>query len=221
MNRAFGGTLRIVMATVLAVSFSSCMIMRTSEKGYQPVRLVKNGTAYEAELLAEGADGGLAVSAMIIGAGAANLHGPYRLQFTAYGREGEHRLFDINEVRIRSDRGQTARLGRDQVMGSPVFRPGEWRGEVKAVRPMRGLISCDPKKEGRIAVDADVRIHARDRIRRDTLHVVFEPRQAVKLESINVLWEIKKSFWKESREHPVTAWQTEGGNTEIEKPRPR
>lgn len=180
--------------------------MRTAEEGYHPVRAVQEGTAYEAMLLPEGEDGGMALSAMVVAAGAMSVHGPYRLQITAYGRQGEHLFFDIHRVRIRSATGRAFLLTAGQMGGSPVFLPGEWKGEVKAVRTARGVIPWDPKTQGAVSVEADVTVRTTAGTRSGTLRFGFEPMETVKVEAVNVAWEIKKSIWKETRDHPISAW---------------
>jgi hypothetical protein len=191
---------------LVAMTLCSCMVMRTQEKGYGTVRTVQDGTAFEAVMLPEGESGGMALSAMVVAAGAMNVHGPYRLQVTAYGRQGEHLTFEIRQVRIRSATGRTFGLSSRQMGGSPLFVPGEWQGEVKAVRTARGVIPWDPETQGRITVEVDVTIRTTSASRSGTLRMEFLPIDAVKVEAVNVAWEVKKSIWKEAREHPISAW---------------
>ncbi len=193
---------------LLLVAFggSSCMIMRTAEKGYQPVRLVQEGTAFEAVMVPEGAGGGLAVSAMVIGGGAVSLFGPYRLEITAYGHAGQHRTFVIEKLRFRSENGKVIALTRERLGGSPIFVPGEYQGEVKAVGTTRGTVTWKSEEEGVLTVEADVVLHVGQETRRGTLKFLFVPSDTVKLEAINVPWEIKRAIWKDSREHPISSW---------------
>jgi hypothetical protein len=202
----FSRAAAFLLGSFLVVGLSSCMVMRTAEKGYPPERQVKDGTAFEAELLAEGQGPGLAVSAMVVGGGATSLFGPYRLQLTAYGHEGVHQTFEIRKFRFRFTNGQSFEFGPEHISGSPVFRVGQYRGEVVAVRKATKVFAADPKKEGTVTVEADVVVRTVKGVRQETLCFVFPPMEAVKWESVNVPWEIKKAIWKEGREHPVSAW---------------
>jgi len=192
--------------SLLAFGLSSCMVMRTAEKGYEPVRSVQNGTAYQAELVAEGQGPGLAVSAMVVGGGATSIFGPYRFQVTAIGRQGIHQTFEIRKVRFRSASGQTFEFGPEFIHGSAIFLSGEYRDEVVAVLKARKVFSADPKAEGTLTVEVDAVVRTVNGPQKVTLRFVFAPKEAVKWDSVNVPWEIKKSIWKEKREHPITAW---------------
>jgi hypothetical protein len=195
-----------MLGCLLAFTMTSCMVMRTAEKGYQPTRLVQNGTAYEAELLAEGQGPGLAVSAMVVGGGATSLFGPYRLQVTAIGKAGIHQTFEIKKFRFRFASGQAFEFGPEHIRGRPVFAAGPYKGEVVAVFKSWKVFSADPKAEGTLTVEADVVVRTVNGPQKGTLRFVFTPSETVKWESINVPWEIKKSIWKEEREHPISAW---------------
>lgn len=207
----FYAAARIFGVLVFAFAGSSCMIMRTAEKGYEPVRLVQDGTAFEAVMVPEGAGAGLAVSAMVIGGGAVNLFGPYRLQVTAYGHAAQHRTFVIEKLRFRSEKGKVIALTRERIGGMPIFRPGEFRGEVTAVGTTRGTVTWKSEEEGTVTVEADVEIRFDRETKRGTLKFVFVPSDTVKVEAVNVPWEIKRAIWKDTREHPVSAWSVTTG----------
>lgn len=191
----------------LAAGLSSCMVMRTSEDGYRPARAVVDGTAYEARLLAEGGGNGLALSAMVVAAGAVSVHGPYRFEVEAHGFPGRHLSFDVREVRLRAADGKTATLGRGQFGGSLLFEPGPWKGEVRAMRTARRLIPWEASEAGRVTAEADVTVRTREGRRDATARFVFVPVKETRMEAVNVADEIRKSVWKETREHPVTAWE--------------
>lgn len=195
-----------LLAVPLACGMSSCMIMRTAEKGYQPTRVVQDGTAFEAVMLAEGEGPGLAVSAMVIGGGAVSLFGPYRLQITAYGYEGLHQTFEIRRFRFRFANGQAFDFGPEFMRTSTRFVRGEFKGEVVAVRKAWKVFDAKPKVDGAVTVEADVVILTTKGRKEGTLKFAFTPSETVKVESINVPWEVKRAIWKDSREHPVSAW---------------
>jgi hypothetical protein len=192
---------------VFMVLLPSCMVMRTSEKGYQPVRTVQNGTAFEAILIAEGSGSALAVSAMVVGGGAVSLKGPYRLQLVAYGLPGDHRTFHIRSVTLRTAKGWTTMLEPRHIAGSAVFARGEHAGEVVSRRTATKAFAWKPDVHGAISVEVDAEIVRGARTTREKLTFLFTPADTVKLESFFIPWEIKKSIWKETREHPITAWQ--------------
>ncbi len=192
----------------LALAMSSCMIMRTSEKGYAPVRIVQDGTAFEGQLVAEGPGKGpaLAVSAMVVGAGAVSLDGPYRLEITAFGHDGQHQRFDIREYRFRFANGQTFTFGARDMRGSPLFKPGEFRNEVVAVRKAAKIFNGETEPDRTTTVEVDAVIRTSTGSQSGMLRFVFQPLDSVKMEYFNIPWEIKKAISKDKREHPITAW---------------
>lgn len=192
----------------LVLALSSCMILRTSEKGYAPVRIVKDGTAFEAALVAEGPGKGpaLAVSAMVVGAGAVSLDGPYRLEITAFGHEGQHQRFDISKFSFRFTNGQSFTFGPRDMRGSPLFRPGDYRDEVVAVRKAAKIFHGETESDRTTTVEVDAVIRTNTGSQSNTLRFVFQPLDSVKMEYFNIPWEIKKAISKDKREHPITAW---------------
>ncbi|MEX1119453.1 MAG: hypothetical protein WEB60_11740 [Terrimicrobiaceae bacterium] len=182
--------------------------MRTSESGYAPVRIVQDGTAFEGALVAEGPGKGpaLAVSAMVVGAGAVSLSGPYRLEITAFGLEGQHQRFDIREFRFRFANGQNFTFGARDMRGSPLFKPGGFRNEVVAIRKAGKIFNGETEADRTTTVEVDAVIRTRAGSRSNTLRFVFQPSDSVKVEFFNIPWEIKKAISKERREHPITVW---------------
>ena len=199
--------LHLTVAILSVFSLSSCMVLRTSERGYYPTRFVSDGTAFEGEMLAEGCDTSFALSAMVVAAGAAGIHEPYRLQITAYGIPGKHLTFEIKEIRALSDGGKKLVLREGDIGGSPLFVGGDWKGEVVSARTAKGLIPWKSQEEGRIRIEADIIIGVDAGERRGTLKFIFEPRKDARVETAVIPWEIKKAIWKESREPPITAWE--------------
>jgi len=192
----------------LAFAMSSCMVMRTSENGYTPVRIVQDGTAFEGQLVAEGPGKGpsLAISAMVVGGGAVSLSGPYRLEIAAFGHEGQHQRFDIRQFRFRFANGQSFTFGAKDMRGSPLFKPGEFRNEVVAVRKAAKIFNAEPKTDRTATVEVDAVIRTSTGSQANMLRFVFEPVDSVKVEFLNIPWEIKKAIFKDRREHPITAW---------------
>ncbi len=182
------------------------MVLRTDETGYAPVRLVQGETAFEAQMVAEGEGPGLSVSAMIVAGGSVSLFGPYRFQFKAYGREESHRALEVRRFRMRFADGQAYQFGPEYLRGRSLFVPGEYRGELVAERKAWKVFKANPKLDGPVTVEVDAVIQTTKQSRAETLKFVFQPSETVKTEFINVPWEIKRSIWKDEREHPVSAW---------------
>ncbi|MFV0338760.1 MAG: hypothetical protein ACK5LK_11035 [Chthoniobacterales bacterium] len=187
---------------------NACMVMRLDEEGYVPAKSVSKGTAYLAEMMPEGAGAVFSASAMVIGGGSAKVFGPYRFRMTAFGRKGEHLMLRVYALRFRSATGRKIYLGMDQLAGAPLFVQGEYRDEVQSVYEVRGVIKWKPEEQGTLYGEADVEVTTIHGIEKSTVKFVFDPLDKVRVDAVNVPWEIKRSIWKDRREHPITAWAT-------------
>ncbi|MFV0415724.1 MAG: hypothetical protein ACK5NG_05090 [Chthoniobacterales bacterium] len=185
------------------------MIMRLDEEGYVPAKTVSAGTAYLGEMMPEGTGPVISASAMVIGGGSAKLFGPYRFRLTAFGTKGEHLMLRVKALRFKTVTGRKIVLGPNQLSGAPLFVDAEFRDEVQSVYETRGVIKWKPEEQGVVHAEADVEVTTPRGIQKSTAKFVFDPMDKVRVDSVNVPWEIKRAIWKDRREHPITAWAGE------------
>ena len=208
-KRGFGKAGKTAACAVAALC-AGCMAFHANKHTYMGGGEVElNGARLVLQVKPEGAGGGsFAFSAMVVGAGAATLDGPFSWRIVATGKEGVHEQLVVHRILTRTSMTKRAEwFPRDQLGHYAEFR--KVRGEPGVVRaryPIPGHLEVKPSEDGAITVTADVSVKARGKWKRAMVKFHLAPDDKSQNEVVFLPAEIISSIGTDFQDQDDPMW---------------
>jgi len=208
-NRGLGEARRIAVIAV-ALMCGACMAFRANKRTYAGHGGAEvNRARLLLQVKPQGSAGGsFALSAMVVGAGAATLDGPFSWRIEATGRDGEHEELRVHRLHTCTAKTKRAewfpakQLGRAakfrKVRGEP--------GVVRARYEIPGYLEVKPREDGAITVKADVSVKANGRWKRSMVKFHLDPDEKTESEVIFLPAEIIESIGADPEDWDDPMW---------------
>jgi len=176
----------------LSLLLPACVHLFTSRAEYKADGPAPSlgGSTFRAEFIPTGAESGLALSAMVIGAATISETGPYQMRLHAFGLPGDHRWFEIKRLRLSGTDQFDAPMEARGFAGRAEFHSTNTAGSTRASLLLGPHIHLDEKKQRDIVLEADVAIMRRSGMTRGTLRIPLSLNKTRQRESTFILAEL-------------------------------
>lgn len=190
---------------------SSCFSLIGTRSTYQGGgnSVTVNGAQVAMEVRPEGTTGpNVALSAMVVGVGVANLDGPFRWRISAVGEEGVHEAMYVTAIRT-----VTSKSGRDEwypkkYLGgrTPFLKKKRYaEGEVRAEFEIPGKLVVKPLEDGYLDVLVELAIESKSKRVKKVVRYRLDPTKKKENQTIFVPAEIISHIGK-----PMSEWEDSG-----------
>ena len=168
-----------------------------------------NGAKVSIEVRPEGTKGpNVALSAMVVGVGVANLDGPFRWRVSAVGAEGVHTGLYVNAIRTVTSKSNQEEWYPKEYLGgrTPFTKKKRYEdGEVRAEFEIPGKLVVKPSEDGYLDIYVDLTVESKSGRVRKVVKYRLDPTKKKENQTIFVPTEIITHIGK-----PMSEWEENG-----------
>lgn len=148
-----------------------------------------NGARLTTEMMTTDGKANYSLTAMVYFVAGETETGPYKCLFTAWGDQGTHRSMTVENLTFRTASGQVAKAPSSEVLP---FSAGATGQGWQSTYVVPGLLSLDHEKDGKVTLEATVRIRSKQRSVRRNVTLTLSPTNAKEVEFATIFDGLRK-----------------------------